>query len=134
MSEKNYFIETKCPAINALNLHPMIDRISNPEDELTYSSGWPREVAEKIAEQYKAYLWLVKIYPDKVLIPFREVDEFWHQHILHTQQYHADCEAIFGRYLHHIPHGQKTEEDFAFYEKHSEETLELLMKEFPEID
>jgi hypothetical protein len=132
--KKTYKIETKCPAINSLNLQPMIDRISDPDDELTYSSGWPRDVAETIAEQYKAFLWIAKLHPDKILIPFREVDEFWHQHILHTEQYVSDCQAIFGKYRHHRPHKQKTEDDRLFYEKHSQETLEILMKEFPDIE
>ena len=127
-------IITKCPALNALDLEPMINRISDPEDELTYSSGWPREVAEKIGEQYKAFLWLLKIHPDKIIVPFREVDEFWHQHILYTKKYVEDCQNIFGYYQHHIPHKQKTEEDKTFYEFHSDETLRLLLEEFPDID
>jgi len=133
MTEK-YKIETKCAAINELDLQLMIERISDPNDELTYSSGWPRDLAEKIAEQYKAFLWISKLHPDKILVPFREVDEFWHQHILHTRQYVQDCQNIFGRYLHHTPHKQRTEEDSRFYEEHSKTTLEILMKEFPEID
>jgi hypothetical protein len=32
------------------------------------------------------------------------VDEFWHQHILDTRAYRADCEAIFGRFLEHFPY------------------------------
>lgn len=126
---------TPCDVINNLDFAPMIERIADPADTLTYSSGWPRDVAESIADQYRRFLWLHKKYSEKeTLIPFREVDEFWHQHILHTKRYYDDCLAVFGKYLHHYPHKQKTEEDKAFYEKHYARTLALLEMEFPDVD
>lgn len=127
-------ITTKCAHINALDLTPMIDHISNERDPLTISSGWPREVALAIAEQYKAFLYILKVYPKELIVPFREVDEFWHAHILHTEKYHKDCETVFGHYVHHVPHKQKTDEDLAFYEVHYNQTLDLILKEFPGIE
>lgn len=37
------------------------------------------------------------------LVPTREIDEFWHNHILYTREYARDCECIFGKFLHHDP-------------------------------
>lgn len=31
------------------------------------------------------------------------IDPFWHAHILHTRQYMAFCEQVFGQYVHHTP-------------------------------
>ncbi len=125
---------TKCEAINALDVSCLIKHISHPTDPLTISSGWPRDIAEKIADQYKRFLYLVKAYPDEVIIPFREVDEFWHVHILHTKKYFQDCDNIFGQYIHHTAHKQVTEEDREFYEKGYQRTLELFEKEFPDVE
>lgn len=39
----------------------------------------------------------------KALLPSDPVDEFWHAHILHTEQYAAFCERNFGYFVHHRP-------------------------------
>lgn len=52
---------------------------------------------------YKNFLLLFKLYPGESLVPTREIDEFWHAHILYTKKYHRDCISIFGHYLHHEP-------------------------------
>ncbi|SOZ19092.1 hypothetical protein CBM2609_B30005 [Cupriavidus taiwanensis] len=31
------------------------------------------------------------------------MDDFWHEFILVTKDYHYFCEKYFGRYIHHIP-------------------------------
>ncbi len=65
---------------------------------------WPLHIADIVSIQYRNYLLLRLLYPNIDLPPSREIDEFWHNHILHTQKYHKDCESIFGYYLHHNPH------------------------------
>src|SRR3990167_7005483 len=52
---------------------------------------------------YKRFLWLMIKYPDQHLVPTRDIDEFWHNHILYTKQYTADCQALAGHYIHHKP-------------------------------
>jgi hypothetical protein len=37
------------------------------------------------------------------LVPAKDIDEMWHQHILHTLKYAQDCERVFGRFVHHSP-------------------------------
>lgn len=61
-----------------------------------------KQVDDCIA-QYLSYLALCKAYPDEPLMPSREADTAWHQHILNTRRYHADCMTYFGQYLHHNP-------------------------------
>ncbi len=90
---------------------------------------WPIQISFEISEQYRNYLVLRMLYPNIDLPPSREIDEFWHNHILHTQKYHEDCESIFGYYLHHHPHsnmGNINSAEVAF----EENTQSLYKKHF----
>jgi hypothetical protein len=81
--------------------------------------------------EYRRFLALIYVYPNKSLVPSPLVDEIWHNHILDTQNYHKDCELIFGRFLHHCPQfgiqDDMTEEDM---EKLYSETLNLYEQHF----
>lgn len=84
--------------IESLDLIPIINR-------MVKVNGWTEKQARTAASQYKNFLFLKKKYGSEyTLPPSEDIDEFWHNHILDTQKYHADCEAIFGRYLHHYPY------------------------------
>lgn len=37
------------------------------------------------------------------LEPTQEIDEAWHEFILHTELYEEYCFSKFGRFIHHIP-------------------------------
>lgn len=63
-------------------------------------------------QEYKKFLTLKKLYPEKDLVPNKAVDEFWHAHILDTVSYQKDCKKVFGYFLHHFPYfGIYGEED-----------------------
>ena len=47
---------------------------------------WTRQDALHCIRLYKNFLWLHKQHPAAVLVPTREIDECWHNHILHTRQ------------------------------------------------
>lgn len=64
---------------------------------------WTEDDAKRCAHLYKNFLFLHKKHAGTPLVPTHQIDEFWHNHILHTQQYSEDCHAIFGHYLHHVP-------------------------------
>lgn len=64
---------------------------------------WIKPEAEKACQLYKNFLLLQKKHLPLSLVPSRIIDECWHNHILHTKNYMADCQAIFGHYLHHEP-------------------------------
>jgi hypothetical protein len=38
-----------------------------------------------------------------ISMPSQAVDEAWHEFILMTRSYHDFCNAVLGRYLHHVP-------------------------------
>lgn len=67
--------------------------------------GWSPERAAVAEICYKRYLKMVAaVEPSVKLVPTKEIDTVWHQHILDTRAYADDCERVFGRFLHHFPY------------------------------
>jgi len=64
---------------------------------------WTLSDARRCCQLYKNFLILLKKHSPQMLVPTREIDEFWHNHILHTKKYFQDSRAIFGHYIHHDP-------------------------------
>lgn len=64
---------------------------------------WSELKSDNIIYEYKCFLELMRLYPDKIFSPSQEVDEVWHAHILHTLLYAKQCQEIFGRFIHHNP-------------------------------
>lgn len=89
---------------------------------------WTRQDAEHCAQLYKRFLILQKIHVTETLVPTREIDEFWHNHILYTQNYINDCLHIFGHYLHHSP--SSPEDNPQELASQFLKTKELYFKEF----
>ena len=76
--------------------------------------GWTAERCEEVQESYGQFLALKRAYPERDIVPNRDVDTFWHYHILDTAKYADDCEDIFGYFLHHYPYfGMNGAEDYA---------------------
>ena len=72
----------------------------------------------KVMSFYRAFLVLNALYPQERIVPPKEVDEFWHAHILDTKKYADDCEAVFGYFFHHYPFfGMRSQGDALVYEK-----------------
>src|SRR6266581_4478648 len=94
-------VERVIAAIRALDLEPIKLRVMDPE----LGEGWTREYAETIERAYKNYLTMLVKHPENTedIVVSKDVDEFWHAHILHTMKYTEDCERVFGTYLHHNP-------------------------------
>ncbi len=98
----NHPVEQVIAAIQALDLEPVKLRVMDPK----LGEGWSREYAESIEQAYKNYLTMLVKYQNDAedILLAEDVDEFWHTHILQTIKYTEDCEAVFGKYLHHNPH------------------------------
>src|SRR5262249_33044854 len=69
--------------------------------------GWSTAKADYVEQQYKNWLYLCRKYESNNFIPSRDIDVFWHTHILDTKAYHRDCDAIFGYYVHHVPYAEQ---------------------------
>jgi len=70
-------------------------------------------------------------HPEETLAPSKDVDRFWHGHILDTLKYAEDCEKVFGYFLHHFPYfGMRGAEDAANLAAAAEHTKRLYQQEF----
>ncbi|MBV9575511.1 MAG: hypothetical protein JO149_02680 [Gammaproteobacteria bacterium] len=98
---------------------------------------WTQADALHCLQLYKNFLFLQKKHLPLPLVPTREIDEFWHNHILYTRNYFHDCEQIFGHYLHHQPASpmedkEKLAQDFlrtkALYCEEFKEPLTVMLR------
>ena len=89
-------------AIQALNLESVKQRLMDEE----LGEGWTQEYADSIEAAYKTYLTMLVKHQEHAedIMLAKDVDEFWHTHILQTMKYADDCQAVFGAFLHHNPH------------------------------
>lgn len=95
------------------------------------TSPWTLERVNVAEKQYRAYLTLALMFPERSLVPSKEIDAFWHQHILDTEKYAQDCELIFGHFLHHFPYfGIRGKKDAASLEESFRETKALFIEHF----
>lgn len=114
-------------AIEGLDLGPIKFKLMHPEE----GEGWPRAFVEHVETQYRRYLTLVAKYPREAIAPDKDVDRFWHAHILDTRKYIDDCESVFGYYLHHFPYfGMRGVEDAAALAEAGKRSRELYEAEF----
>ncbi len=88
-------------AIADLNLEPIKNKLMDAES----GEGWSRAKAEAMDLEYRRFLHLMYTFPNQSASPTKAVDTFWHYHILDTQKYAADCDDVFGCFMHHDPYG-----------------------------
>jgi hypothetical protein len=108
-------IQARLPVISmedleALDLGLIKLKLQDPEE----GQGWDSDTCDAVEVEYKRFLALKRAYPACEIVPTREVDLFWHQHVLDTEKYALDCEALFGVFLHHFPYfGMRSQQDYA---------------------
>ena len=122
-------VEQVISAIQALDLESVKLRVMDAE----LGEGWTREYADSIEVAYKTYLTMLVKYQDHAedILLSKDVDEFWHTHILQTMKYSDDCQNVFGTYVHHNPHvGERTPEVLEERAVLAEKTRHLYLREF----
>jgi len=93
----------------------------------THGLGWPIDRAAQAIQGYLQFLKAIDQHPTAALVPSRDVDEVWHCHLLDTHKYAADCQWLFGRFIHHNPYlGVGNSEQVARLTAAWQETLRLL--------
>lgn len=109
-------------AIADLDLEPIKVKLMHEES----GEGWSLEQANAVEFEYRRFLYLMKTFPHEQTAPLMDVDIFWHYHILDTMKYAADCEAVFGYFLHHFPYiGLRGEDDEQVHHRVGERMREL---------
>jgi hypothetical protein len=86
--------------IEALDLSLVRRKLASKSD----GHGWTPEHTDRVEQAYRRFLTLLAAHPGTQIAPTRDIDKFWHAHILDTRRYAADCERIFGEFLHHNPY------------------------------
>ncbi|NJN23732.1 MAG: glycine-rich domain-containing protein-like [Acaryochloridaceae cyanobacterium RL_2_7] len=86
--------------LDSIDFGPIAYKLIHTEE----AQAWSYEKAKGAIAQYRQFLCLVYLYPNKQIIPSREVDDVWHTHILDTAKYREDCDLLFGDYLDHWPY------------------------------
>ncbi|NVE00363.1 hypothetical protein [Massilia sp. BJB1822] len=116
-------------AIAELNLEPIKVKIMHEES----GEGWSLQQANAVEFEYRRFLYLMKTFPHEQTAPLKDVDTFWHYHILDTMKYAVDCEAVFGYFLHHFPYiGLRGEDDLEAHHRVGERMKELYESTFGE--
>lgn len=84
--------------IAILNLEPISYKACRDE-------GWLLDKVNRIEYEYRAFLQIIRnIGLSNTIAPTKDIDVFWHHHILDTSKYMNDCNTLFGSYLHHFPY------------------------------
>jgi hypothetical protein len=86
--------------LQELDLEPIAYQLMHPDSGM----GWTRSQTSQAIVRYLMFLYLVYLYPNRQIIPTREIDKVWHYHILDTSKYAEDCQMLFGRFIHHFPY------------------------------
>src|SRR5438445_2199299 len=120
-------VEQVVGAIRALDLDPIKLKLMDLEE----GQGWSREYADSMELAYKRFLTLLVTHPEETIAPSKDVDKFWHGHILDTLKYAEDCQKVFGNFLHHFPYfGMRGEEDAKNLAEAGRTTQRLYEQEF----
>ena len=91
-------IRTMRRAIVRLDLDPVRQKAAERH-------GWNAATAAAMESDYRDFLILIAENPKVVISPWSDaLDLFWHEHILDTARYAADCRRVLGRFIQHDPH------------------------------
>jgi hypothetical protein len=115
---------------DALDRVAVID-LKRVMQKLRKDEGWSEAEAGMAESRYRRFLAMRLLNPDFHLVPARDIDKVWHQHILHTKFYFRDCETVFGHYLHHNPGSTDTVEEEHLHESF-EKTRDFYVSLFDE--
>jgi hypothetical protein len=82
----------------------VLQSIASLKYKLMKDNGWDSSEHMEAEGEYIRFLTLKVMHPELSLAPTELIDIMWHAHILNTEAYHNDCNIMFGKYLHHVPH------------------------------
>lgn len=99
--------------------------------KLVEEEGMTVEEVEETEGLYRKFLALNARYPGQRICPNGPIDEFWHAHIVDTRAYAADCDAVFGQFLHHYPYfGMRGHDDEIALQRTFRESCDLFVIHF----
>jgi hypothetical protein len=112
-------IENVMRLVNSIDLRMVKLKIMDEEE----GQGWDQDQADYVERRYRRYLCMVYMTGNGSVVPTKDIDLFWHQHILDTRAYARDCQSLFGEFRHHFPYfGMRGEDDAKNLQNAFEET------------
>jgi hypothetical protein len=127
MNASSVALEDALATVRTIDLTMVSLKLADPEE----GAGWDAETIDRVQEEYLRYLALSQVYSDQAIVPSKIVDTFWHYHILDTQAYAADCDRVFGTFLHHYPYfGMRGPEDAQALGDAYDSTIEVYDRHF----
>jgi hypothetical protein len=93
-------IERARASVDQIDLSKVHLNLTDEED----GPGWSVEKCRGVELRYRTFLVGHLLYPEISFAPDKDVDVFWHYHILDTRAYITDCDKLFGGYFHHNPY------------------------------
>lgn len=91
-------------AIKNIDLEPIKAKLRK---KMSWWWKWKNNI-DKLEGEYRQFLYLVATNQGKSVVPWTQaLDDFWHEHILHTTKYKTDCETAVGFFVDHDPHVPK---------------------------
>jgi hypothetical protein len=116
--------------INSIDFSMIKMKLMDEEE----GKGWSEQHCNQVENIYKRFLCMIYLNTEFSIVPTKEVDSFWHQHILDTRAYANDCQKIFGKFIHHFPYlGMRGEDDIKLLFDCFEETKKIYFNLFGEI-
>lgn len=85
--------------VDRVDLSPINRKLRHDDPET-----WTDETLADAEQKYRRFLVLNLLHPHTTLSVDQALDDYWHQHILDTRKYAADCALVFGYFLHHDPY------------------------------
>lgn len=67
----------------------------------SFPTDWSAEERARSFDRYCKWLRLKQRHPTERLAPTRDIDLFWHLHMLAPVAYNRDCQRLFGKLLDH---------------------------------
>jgi len=126
-------MQERIQCIYELDLEPIKFKLVAGDGE----PGWNIGKVDLVEVEYKRFLILnLKNRLTgrmKAIVPTKDVDKFWHTHILDTAKYSVDCEFCLGFFLHHFPYlGLRGADDAKALRDRFRESIEYYQVEFGE--
>ena len=97
----NTIVETCAPAHGNAPSMISVDLIRASYRSDDFPKDWTDEKRRQSLARYERWLRLKQSHPRQRMAPTRDIDMFWHLHMLAPVAYHRDCMANFGRILDH---------------------------------
>jgi hypothetical protein len=112
-------------AVDELDLAPVLPILMRRSPEFTAAE------AVRDLELYRWFLLLCAQYPDWSFVPSGQIEQAWRAHLVDTQKYRTDCEALFGEPLECWPYaGEGSPEQQIRYQCDWMRTVQLFREHF----